>query len=353
MKRIGLLTFHDTTNFGSWLQTYALYEKVRQLGYNAEIIDYRCKGIELREKLSIDKMHSMSIESIILQIKKQIAFYLYSQKYLRISKKKYTKENIYMANGKYDMYLLGSDLVWDLNITYDDTTYMFDFLNEGNARCAYAASSGRDHIPELQRDVFKKYLKKFNSISVREIGMVNDIEELIEKEVNHVCDPTWLLNYDEWKNFIKKRKIKEKYVLIYFVDGKGNLSRLAKKYARKHGLKVCAINRDFNIDLSEEINPISIKDFLSLIFYAEKVFTASYHGMMFSMIFNKQFVFYPFAPATRMQSIANKFKLEKMNIESPEFELNARIDYELVNKKMNEFRLESINNLKDMLKTIQ
>ena len=54
MKRIGLLTFHDTTNFGSWLQTYALYEKVRQLGYNAEIIDYRCKGIELREKLSID-----------------------------------------------------------------------------------------------------------------------------------------------------------------------------------------------------------------------------------------------------------------------------------------------------------
>lgn len=350
MKQVGLLTFHDTTNFGSWLQTFALYTKVKQLGYTIEVIDYKCKGIELREKMTPERIRTSSIESIVLQIKKQIVFYVYSKRYLKISKKKYTRENISTVQKKYKLYLLGSDLVWDLNITYNDTTYMFDFLDADAVRCAYAASSGRESIPFSQRDIFKKYLKNFNEISVRESGMVKDIGDLLKIKVNHVCDPTWLLEFDEWKGLIKKKTIKEKYVLLYFIDGRGNLSRLAKKYAKKNGLKILAINRDYNIDLKDEINPVSVKEFLSLIFYAEKIFTASYHGMMFSMLFNKQFAFYPFAPATRMQSVANMFGLEKMNIESPEFDLEAKINYSSVNKKMMEFRAESIKTLEEMLK---
>ena len=350
MGKIGLLTFHDTTNFGSWLQTYALYKKVKQLGYHIEIIDYKCEGIKKREKLTCSKLDNMLVEDIIFLLKKQIAFYFYTKKYLRISKKRYSRNNLEELKGKYTTYLLGSDLVWDLNITYGDTTYLFDFLPLCYTRYAYAASDGRDYIPDSQRSKFKEYLQYFKTITVRENGMVNDIKELTGRTVEHVCDPTLLLECDEWKRFIKKKKAKQKYVLLYFVDEKGNLSRIAKKYAREHGLKILAINKDFNIELKDKIDPISISDFLSLIFYAEKVFTASYHGMMFSLIFNKQLVFFPFAPATRMRSVSEMFELDKANIDSPQFQLNADIDYDMVNEKLNDFRKHSIKILEDMLR---
>ena len=345
--KIGLLTFHDTTNFGSWLQTYALYKKVKQLGHSVEIIDYKCEGIKYREKLSVDRLSMMPVESVLLQIKKQVCFWRYLHKYMKLSKRKYSKKNIDKANGRYDLYLLGSDLVWDLNITYGDETYLFDFLSEEAVRCAYAASSGRDYILDSQRDIFKKYLKYFKTIAVREEGMKEDIGKLWGKKVQHVCDPTLLLDRNEWEKFIGKRTIKEKYVLLYFVDGKGNLSRLAKKYAREHGF--VAINKDFNIDKDNMIHPTSVKEFLSMIFYAEKIYTASYHGMMYSVTFNKQFVFYPFAPATRMVSAARLFGIETQNIESKEFDNEALINYEDVKDKLNGFREKSIDTLKEML----
>lgn len=348
MKKIGLLTFCDTTNFGSWLQTYALYKKIKDLGYEIEVIRYICDGIELREKLTIKKLKSLPIESIILQVKKQLCFSIYTLMNMKISKK-YRRDDIYKTNKKYVNFLLGSDLVWDLNITYGDTTYLFDFLEDDKVRFAYAASSGRDYIPDSQREIFTKCLKKFNYITVRESGMVSDIENISGCSVYNVCDPTLLIEGSEWKKFVNKDNCNGKYVLLYFVDGHGNLSRIAKKYARENGLELLAINRDFNIDVDNQINPISISEFLSYIYYAEKIFTASYHGMMFSIIFNKQFAFYPFAPATRMLSVAKRFDVENMNIESNSFDVNQHIDYKLVNNRVYDFREESIKHLNNML----
>lgn len=346
--KIGLLTFHDTTNFGSWLQTYGLYKKIQQLGYDVEIINYKCEGIEYREKLNSERICTLPIEDICVQFRKQIVFKYYLYRYMKLSRK-YTKSTIQKVNGKYNLFLLGSDLVWDLNITYGDTTYLFDFLNEHEPRCAYAASSGRDYILESQRKLFCKNLKSFKYITVRESGMQTDIEDLYKHIVPWVCDPTLLLKQDEWKKFLNNKKRKEKYVLLYFIDGKGNLSRLAKKYARIHGYKLIAINKDFNIRRENMVAPISVRDFLTLIYYSEKIFTASYHGMLFSLIFNKQFAFYPFEPSTRMLSVAKMLGIQDQNITSNYFNPEVEIDYEIVNQKLDEFRNDSLNYLKKML----
>lgn len=349
MKKIGLLTFHDTTNFGSWLQTYALYTKVQQLGYLVEVIDYECWGIKKREKLTRDKIVYMYPEEVMRQIKKQIVFGIYLRQYMKLSSKKYHIDNISKCIGRYDVFLLGSDLTWDLNITYGDTTYLFDFLDNRQKICAFAASSGREKIPCEQRELFSSELSKFSTITVREESMKEDIGALYGKNVQHVCDPTILLDKNEWSVFIKKRPIKEKYVLLYWTDGKGNLSRIARKYAREKKLRLISFSKDYNIKQEELVYPITIKDFLSYIYYAEKIFTSSYHGMMFSLIFNKQFAFFPFNPTTRMISAANKYGVYKQFIDAKEFDVNEIIDYEEVNKKINSLKEESITALTKML----
>ena len=97
---------------------------------------------------------------------------------------------------------------------------------------------------------------------------------------------------------------------------------------------------------------MSIKEYITHIFYAEKIFTASYHGMMFSLIFNKQFSFYPFAPSTRMISVAKKYGLEDYNICSKKYDLDKDIVYDNINPLIEKFRDDSLKCLKRMLNEV-
>lgn len=147
-KKVGLLTYHHTTNFGSLLQTYALYKTVENLGFVCEIVDYRnavvearefikrvyqCKGIrELKNHLQYGRYKKIKAKE----------FFKFINDEFRISKSIYYKDNIAEANNDYDYFLVGSDLVWDFSINNHDTTYMLDFVSEEKHKIAYASSVG-------------------------------------------------------------------------------------------------------------------------------------------------------------------------------------------------------------------
>lgn len=354
-NKVGILTFHDTNNFGSWLQTYALLKKISSLGINAEIVDYQCEEIIKREKLTWNKILSLLQKKDLFvyqflwnSIKKQIWFYIYSKIYLKKSKKRYNKFNIQESNSVYDIFLIGSDLVWDTRITNGDFTYMLDFVDERTKKLSYGASLGYEKIPEDQREIYKRLLKGFFCITVREKSAEILLRSLTEKYVSVVSDPTLLLSKQEWLSFIDKKNIYCSYVLVYFIDDKKEILRLAKKYARRHKCKVLIIS-DGKVDNEICIAPSNISKFLSLIYYAEKIFTASYHGILFSLYFEKQLAFINRTPKDRMHFIAEKFEIEKYEIHDNNFDIEAKIDYKKVTPKVKKFRKESIKKLGKMM----
>ena len=140
-----------------------------------------------------------------------------------------------------------------------------------------------------------------------------------------------------------------KYVLVYFLDDGKKLMRLAKNYAHKYGYRVIFIADDYVDKSIQCVNPPNISEFLSLIYYAEKVFTASYHGMLFSLYFNKQIVYSNRQPESRMKSIGRYFLIEKHEIHNEYFDIEEKINYDEVNEKIMVLRRYSENHLKRMI----
>lgn len=355
MKKLGLITFHDTNNFGSWLQTYALYKKLADIGITVEVIDYRCDEIIRREKLTLHSVNEILLKKsgevyliLLKRLIKQFFFWLYSQKYIRVSRIKYNRINIKSANAKYDVFMIGSDLVWDTRVTNRDFTYMADFAEESKRKISYAASLGYERIPDNELKEYKRCLSRFHSISVREESAEKLLKDIVSVPIEVVSDPTMLLTKKEWLHFVKKTSKFEDYVLVYFVDDKEKILRVARQYARNHRCKVLVIS-DWRVGGAVNISPYSISDFLTLIYYAKKVFTASYHGVLFSLYFEKQLAFCNRKPEDRMKSLADRMGIANYEINADGFDVETKIDYGDVTLKINEFRKKSMYQLKTML----
>lgn len=350
MNKIGLLTYQYTTNFGSLLQAYGLYKTVTDLGYDCEVIDYHNETIDKREK-PIRLKECTSLKPLFRYVvregakrKKEREFQRFLREDMSLSNKLYTRKNILDANECYDTFLIGSDLVWDFTINNYDTTYMLDFAAYENKKIAYASSAGsvwneREEVTEL--------LGRFQNIGVREKEIADTLSDWLERDVDFVCDPTMLLNSEDWKVMATKRLIKKPYVICYMYDEKKQIYKDAVAYGKAHNLPVYVISFSKAPEGIKTISPSSVGEFLSLILYADTVFSASYHGMLFSLYFNKNFFYYNRGWKSRMKSIA-----EYLNVTHREHYVEGEvkeINYTFVNEKLNEFRMKSIELLKQYL----
>lgn len=266
--------------------------------------------------------------------------------YMKLSDKRYTRKNVRNLNNQYDIFLIGSDLVWDIR-NAKDYTFMLDFVTSNRPKISYAASYGYEEIPACEKNNFKKYLSGFHKISVREKSSKEELQKLLNVPIEHVCDPTMLLKNAEWKKFIKRNKQKEKYVLIYMPDDIGKLVKLAQRYSRMYHCKIITISRSKGED---NVCPQNVQEFLTLIYYAEKIFTGSYHGIVFSIYFEKEFAYSNRKPINRMQSMAEILGIEKYEISNENFDLKEKVDYALIKKNEKHFRKKSLGILEDILK---
>lgn len=357
-KKVGLLTFQDTSNFGSALQTYGLWKKVIDLGYDCEIIDYICETIHKNEmpfKISLSSINNIKQTIISLlfgkfYLKKHRNIYNFFKAYAKLSDKKYYKNNIKNTNKLYNYFLIGSDIVWNTKLTGDDFSYFLDFASENKVKFSYAASIG-DEFNSEQKEKISNLINKFDNVSVREIQSKEWIEELYKnKSVNVVCDPTMLLNADEWKKFVGKRIIDKKYVIVYFDSKDNKCLNDAINYARLNNYDVYYIHYGLNKSNCKIIKPTTINEFLSLIFHAEHVFTASYHGLLFSLYFNKPFLFYNSKFKSRMESLSQIINFNNQNGENIDISrYSENIDWDDINKNIVSFRNKSTDILKNML----
>mgnify|MGYP004522202649 CR=1 FL=1 len=352
-KKIGLITFHRTTNFGSLLQTFALYRKIEDLGHVCEVIDYRCPAIEKRENLSkktIDKNLKTTIRNILFlpgykDKARKMNKFIYSN--MNVSDE-YGLDSIKNSNEQYDKFMVGSDIVWGRDITEDDYTYFLEFVEDSRKKYAFASSVG-DYSFRGDEDRVSSLLNEFNRIAVRENDAIEWINKIGGPRSEWVCDPTMLLTADEWKKYIMPKYYPDEYVLVYFRDPKGKCSADAIKYAKKNHCKVLFINYDFPVKGMKNVKPKTLEEFLGLILNAKMIFTASYHGMLFSTYFNKEFLFYTRAHKSRVLSLAERLELNQNCGDEIDVDRYESIDYIVVNHHLQKFREASIKVLAEML----
>ena len=291
--RVILVTFSASYNFGASLQAYSLQRFVETLGHNVSILDIRK---EVHRPVTYFKgMKGLLFNGIIFLNRKKLdegnrAFENFSKQYFKLTEKRFSSiESLRDHVPDTDVFLTGSDQVF--NPERCDPIFYLDFVQGDVGRVSYAASFGREIIPEQNEKRIAAFLQKFSSLSVREETGAQMIKRLTGQVAAVNIDPVFLTTKEEWRKLEREVNIgKEKYALCYCVYRPNNINRIIKEIKDVTGLKVIVIERSAhrfiaNDKIFVEYGP---NEFLWLIDHAEFVFTTSFHGLAFSIIFNKK-----------------------------------------------------------------
>ncbi len=354
--KIGLLTFHSAHNYGAVLQAYATYEKLKELNYNIQVINY-CPPYLIKQKLfPIDSKNTMLVNTKILieglfifpwKLKRIKNFQKFNSDKLNVSLNNLLRKP-FTENYDYDVFIMGSDQVWNGKLTKGfDPVYLGDFTTKPNSKkISYAASMSNYDLSNKQIEEFSKLLQNFAAISVREQELKDYIELNCGKIASVVLDPTLLLSAKKWSLLAKEPKIKEKYVLVYSIDLREHAMRIARRIADEIGAVV--IELSMSVDkgvLNNKYQTASPEEYVGLFQHAEFIVTSSFHGTAFSIIFNKPF--YSIAHGTdkdsRQKTVLNNLGVLDRFIakdSSPNFK---KLDYTIPNEKLAVLRKSSIN----------
>ena len=364
MKKIGILTFHCAHNYGAVLQCYALQEYISQLGFYVEIIDYCPKYLiepysifKFNRVLCLNpiKMAKNIIWEIILlykRYKRHVGFDLFIKNALKRSNR--------VIDGKisndYDIYIIGSDQVWNSEITngYDKIYWgYFPFIKENRIYATYAASMESSNLNSKQIQFIKNALNNFDQISVRENKLVELLSPITKNKITQVIDPTLLVDISVWNKIIIKPNITQKYILVYQVRWNEHTIKIAKKLAKQINAEILELSAyvDRNC-LANKYQTKSPGEFVGLIKHAECIITTSFHGTAFSIIYNKPFYTIKLNDNrdSRSTSILTALGLENRILSLTDNPIFENINYKNVNNILKGLKLQSQNYLDNILK---
>lgn len=360
--KIGILTFHRTTNYGAALQAYALQQILKKMGHNIKIIDYNNKNVysyyDYRIFYGNQSLKTRIGKVIRYPYNKKICglFGAFRKKRLDLSQECRTLEELSKVEEKLDAVICGSDQVWNPRAIFED----FDAYLLGTAKCkkiAYAASAGNISLWEKYLNNYWTLLHRFDAISVREKNMRTPTEHLSQKNVELVLDPSLLLEPIDWIKLentdVLKTLPEKEYIFVYFLGNNSFLIRMVKELKYKTGLTVVSLGH--KIKGIKTIRPIvGPREFIALIHNASYVLTSSFHGTAFSIIFNRPFlVFGNGEYNSRMITLLSALNLQNRMISTDGFsafeEIKKTIDWEQTEKFYYKEKKKSIDFLKKAL----
>lgn len=295
--KVGILTFHYTTNYGAVLQAYALKKYISMLGYDVSIIDYRSTA----EKSAMqvyrvrDFRNPINIIKYLIRKKTHIekidTFKQFIAQELCVDS--HIINNLTETQGTYDTIVCGSDQIWNRYITGEDNTYLLDF-DDSCKRVSYAASIGASAYNEKHCKIISDHLKNFYAVSVRE---AESRTKLLEYGINATvcCDPTLLFDKKEWSGLAKQPTILlNKFLFAYELEVNPEMRLHAEAIAKEKGLEVIylianSLETPANKGTVRYLNRCTPQEFLWYMSNSEYVVTNSFHGTIFSINFEKNF----------------------------------------------------------------
>lgn len=353
--KIGILTFQSSNNYGAILQAYALQYTLESLNTDVEIINYvspskigwyKATDFDLKKGFKHNIKQVLKLSNSYVVKKKNELTGIFKIDHLNISRDKFVGNSRELASylNKFDVVSVGSDQVWNYQNTSSDMVYLLDFHNTTYKKVSYAASIGMYELPDEIAIKYKNLLSQFDAISVREPSA----HELMEKQLNLssevVLDPTLLLDNNEWSTLCIDQNFNVPYILIYSIGNDKRLSELAKTLKKKYNYKIVKIVNHVKDYLSPgDKQIVGVSEFLTLIKNAKIIITNSFHGVAFSINFQKDFLVClnsKNSANTRITSLLDMVNLGDKIVKNIDLNKlnNLNIDYEISNQLLDEQR---------------
>lgn len=373
MRKAAILTLPLIGNYGGILQNYALQKVILSFDILPTTINrLGNKPTKLRRLLSVIKNNTynkLNGSYRTIYTNEQIDFFLqntkrFIEKHIRISPEIRSQDELLMefGSGKYDLVVVGSDQTWRPRMSADIYNYFLDFLEEDKyiKRIAYASSFGTDEweLTEKQTIKCKNLIKKFNAISVREDSGVKLCYKYLDIKAEHVLDPTLLLLKDDYLKLTNGLPIHANGGIFTYILDRSILSSsiidLASEFLKMdvyENQPKLDFHKDQSLSLEDFVYP-SIEGWLSSFNKADFVITDSFHGTVFSIIFNKPFITLvnKARGSTRIYSLLKQLNLESriiVDLEQLKGGLfNQQIDFCSVNSTIDYLRNKSLDFLK-------
>lgn len=355
--KIGVIThWRSDDNYGQTLQLYALQKVLKQMGHNPFLIRYITNNGSFRWRLKnrvlalyrsfpeIIKKNLLG-NSIAPVISRKAQAFI--SEYVNVSDHIYTRRSILKTPPVADAFITGSDQVWNKL----DGSYFLDFCNNSEVKkISYAASFGGNEYSGLDAIYVKRRLEPFKAVSVREEEGIKQCKKLGVKDPQLVPDPTLLLNKNDYSKLIVSDFSKKRYIFVYLLGNKTSFD-IADIYdfAKQRGLEVIYVASQGRLDDFEKIYP-DIPDWLSLISSAEYIVTNSFHGTVFSLIFERQFITIPLSGSAlkmngRINTLLNQFNLNDRLTTDLKM-LAEEIDYLELSPQFDKYRSTGLSFLK-------
>lgn len=355
-EKIGILTFHfSTNNFGAVLQTYASYSILRKKGYSPVVINL------LPEKNNTSISYLISAFSSLF-INHSINFDRFRGKYLTLTKKVYSYEDCKKLNQLIDIFYVGSDQVWRPSMARNRLLrYFLDFADETKRKISYAASFGSNSWDgtEKEKQIAAILLKRFSAISVREDSGKKLCRDEFNIEAKHVLDPTLLLTQKEYETIesvlINKLMSGRRYAAFYLLNDVKGFDRIPKLIKAQLNIDVFNLYGKNKKLLGHTFFQYgTVGRWLAGIKNSLLVVTDSYHCIIFSIIYRKNFVCLPNEKKgpSRIISLLKSLELEDRyftdtNIDFTKFLIP--INYEEVYARLEIQQKDSLNFLMSAL----
>ena len=388
-----IVTWISYNNYGSILQAYAIQRKLLQNNIQNVIISDK----NILEDSSLRKSNSRVNKAplmvprqsflnrtikIILNISRLSRIIClrfspdkYKQPYLnsQFAFEKFRTEDLYILKGKresdifslnseFDAFIAGSDQIWSVSEQDFNPYYFLDFVQK--PKIAYAPSIGTTFLPTDKAEQIKMLLSDFSAISVREQDTAKQLSELLHRKVEWVADPTLLHDSQFWSAFTAGIPVRKKpYLLCYFLENKDWYFSYAKRLAKQLHLSIVLLPNKWDFLSSAYVvrKGVGPKEFVSLIQHAEFVLTDSYHGSIFSLIFNRNFLHLlrfsdddKRSQNIRIYSLFNYLRIDdRIVTKFDSFGASLQIEnYSEINKKIEKLREKSIHYLQNSLASV-
>ena len=303
MKKIGIITFHNSYNCGSMLETFAMQRVIEKRNYNAEIVNFSSNGQKELYSVFFKKNNVRNIIKNILllphykRLKNNNNMYEQFKNKNFILSREYSEKDI-ISDNDYECVVAGSDQIWNITIKDASDNYFLNWVNNAK-KIAYAPSFGAKNILKVSSnpEKYKKYISSFDAVSIREKNGQKWLKDLCDIDVPVLIDPTLLLSRDEYEKIENSNfKFEKNYIFFYCPTFNVDICKYVKKISEKYNLDVITWSsksyitkriKKFGFKLPEYENPSM---YLSLIKNAELVITTSFHGTIFSTIYRKKFI---------------------------------------------------------------
>lgn len=341
---VGIVTWHCLLNVGSNLQAYGLFSAIERLGYRASFINYR-KPYQ-RENLIVAKAKDLlsyvaDSHPRLLPPRLHYGARSFQRQLYRQTKVAFYEEELAPYSSSFDVYVSGSDQIWSPKRF--NPVFMLSFVADDKPKISYATSVGTESIPDELKARYKKLLSDYSHLSVREDNASLYLSNLLDREVLHVLDPSFLLESEEWRALERPLNTPHRYVFCYLIGKSRKYRHDIVELAKRAGLRIIAYTEDSTDGEWADIHHSRLdpREFMYLVRNSEMVMTDSYHGIVFSLIFERQFIpFLRFSrddaknENSRVLSLLRQISLIDLLVDEETTAVWPSIDYAQVNSRL-------------------